>query len=172
MENNLLDDDLLGQEHKINYPFYLLVIALLNIILTVLAYSGFYPQINRLESMAVVESEGSLALIQATYWVFLMLFVDLVQAFKKAIKEKGLLRWGVHSFFLFLGSIGVIFLLTILILIPRAFFIVIVFIITSVSKVNFESIVLSMPYLLFTIVFITGILFFYNRDLSRHNLNQ
>ena len=159
MENDLLDDSGLGQDNRFNYPFHLIIVALLTVVLTCLAYSG-----HRTATMTVVESEGTLALLQASYWILLMLVVDLIKALKKAIKEQYLLRWGVNAVLWFLTSIVVIFFVAILILIPRLIFIAMVFMITSVSQVSFENIVLSTPYLLFTIVFITGILCYYNRN--------
>jgi hypothetical protein len=157
MENDLLDDDLLGQDNRLSNPLYLIIVALLNVVLTCLAYSG-----HKTESMGVLESEGTLVLIQASYWVLLMLLVDIIKAFKKAINEQELLQWGVNAFLWFLVSFVVIFFVAMLLFIPRIIFIVIVFMITSVSQVNFESIVLSTPYILFTIIFITGILYYYN----------
>lgn len=163
IENDLLDDEGLGQETTFKDPFYFTIIAFLNVVLTCLAYSG-----HRTADMTVVESEGILVLLQSSYWVLLVLLVDIGKSFLKAIKEQELLRWGVNVVLWLLVSILVIFFVAMLLLIPRVIFIVMVFMITSLSQVNFENMVLSTPYLLFTIVFITGLLFFYNRKLNRH----
>ena len=153
MENDLLDDELLGEYNKLKHPVYLISVALLNVVLTCLAYSG-----HKTDSMGVLESEGALLLIQASYWVLLMLVVDIIKAFK----EQELLQWAVNAFLWFLVSFVVIFFVSMLLFIPRVIFIAIIFMITSVSQVNFENIVLSTPYILFTIIFITGILYYYN----------
>lgn len=153
MENDLLDDELLEQYHKLKHSISLIIVALLNVVLTYLAYSG-----HKTESMGVLESEGALLLIQASYWVLLMLVVDIIKAFK----EQELLQWAVNAFLWFLVSFVVIFFVSMLLFIPRVIFIAIIFMITSVSQVNFENIVLSTPYILFTIIFITGILYYYN----------
>ena len=153
MENDLLDDELLGEYNKLKHPVYLIIVALLNVVLTCLAYSG-----HKTDSMGVLESEGALLLIQASYWVLLMLVVDIIKAFK----EQELLQWAVNAFLWFLVSFVVIFFVSMLLFIPRVIFIAIIFMITSVSQVNFENIVLSTPYILFTIIFITGILYYYN----------
>lgn len=163
MENGFLDDVDLGQEPTIKHPGYFIVIAIFNVVLTFWAYTGIYPKINREASMAIVESEGSLAFIQAIYWVLLVLLIDIGEAFQKAIKERKFLKRSLVILGWLLFSIPVIFFITALILIPRIIFILIIFAITSVSKVNFESIVLSTPYVLFTIFFITGILFLYHK---------
>lgn len=166
MENDLLDDIDLEQELKIKYPVYFIVIAIFNVVLTFWAYTGIYSKINGEASMAIVESEGSLAFIQAIYWVLLVLLIDIGEAFQKAIKERKFLKKSLDILGWLLVSIPVIFFVTALILIPRIIFILIIFTITSVSEVNFESIVLSTPYVLFTIFFITGILFLYHKPLQ------
>lgn len=110
MENSLLDDIDLGQKQKIKYPVYFIVIAIFNVVLTFWAYTGIYSKINREASMVVVESEGSLAFIQAIYWVLLVLLIDIGEAFHKAIKERKILKRSLVVLGWLLVSIPVIFL--------------------------------------------------------------
>lgn len=161
MEIDLLDDGSIEEKTKANYPFYLLIIGVLNIVLTFWAYCGFEFR-STLEG--IIGSEGSLALIQASYWILLMLIVDIVQAFRKVLKEGGFFQWILNVFLWGLGSVIVIFFVTVLIFIPRLLFVLLVFGITSLSQANFEAIVLSVPYVLFTVVFIAGMLIYYNKS--------
>lgn len=163
MENGLLDDADLEQGRIARDPVYFIVIAVLNVVLTFWAYGGLYPQINRIASMSVIESEGSLALIQATYWVLLVLLLDIGEVLQKLRKDRKWLKRTIDILSWLLVSIPVIFFVTALILIPRIIFIIIILLITSLSQVSFSSVVLSTPYVLFTICFVTGVLFLYHK---------
>lgn len=166
MKVDVLDDGEIEEQYKANYPFYLFVVGFLNIVFTFLAYGGLKLMDGTL-SIRVIESEGTLALIQASYWMLLMLVVDIIQAFRKVLKEGGFFKFILNVFLWILGSVFVTFFVTVLIFIPRLLFTLLVFGITSLSQVDFEPIILSVPYVLFTIVFIAGGLVYCNKSPSK-----
>jgi hypothetical protein len=166
MENDLLDDGVIEIKSKSDYPFFILVIGFLNIVLTVAAYLLVDSKISNLEnSIMIFTSEAFLAFFQGITWAGLMLVYDIFQAFLVAIKERALWKWVEHvCLWLGISSI-VIFFMSILILILRGVFLALVFVVGSLLQPNFEleGIALSVPYLLGTIVFTTGILCYYNK---------
>lgn len=169
MENDLLDDGILALKNKFDYPFFLVVIALLNVVFTIITYMAIKPKIGNVVEeplILLVNSEACVALSQASNWVLLTLLYDILQSFWKAIKEGSFWTWGLNVFLWLATSTVVVFFVTILIFIPRIIFLSLMFVIDSLLQTNFEleGIASSPLYLLTTIVFTTGILCYYNSN--------